>query len=279
MIAILFALLAALAWGGSDFSGGIASRRIGAAVAVFLAEIIGMMFLLIAIPLVKEPIPSISILLISLGIGAIGSYGLMLLYQAMMKGQMSIAAPVSALLAAFLPVLVDIFIEGMPGILKFAGFAGALAAIWLISQEDNHGRTHLNRLTDLHLPLLAGLGFGIFFILMHQVSQQAILWPIIGARIGGLVFMLIFVLARGDSFHIARNVWPYIAVNAILDLGGSLFYILAGQAGRMDVAAVLSSLYPGATVFLAWIILKERINRPQTIGIFVALVSIVLMLV
>lgn len=279
MIAILFALLAALAWGGSDFSGGIASRRIGAAVAVFLAEIIGMVFLLIAIPLVKEPIPSISILLISLGIGAIGSYGLMLLYQAMMKGQMSIAAPVSALLAAFLPVLVDIFIEGMPGILKFAGFAGALAAIWLISQEDNHGRTHLNRLTDLHLPLLAGLGFGIFFILMHQVSQQAILWPIIGARIGGLVFMLIFVLARGDSFHIARNVWPYIAVNAILDLGGSLFYILAGQAGRMDVAAVLSSLYPGATVFLAWIILKERINRPQTIGIFVALVSIVLMLV
>jgi len=279
LIAILFALLAALAWGGSDFSGGIASRRIGAAVAVFLAEIIGMMFLLIAIPLVKEPIPSISILLISLGIGAIGSYGLMLLYQAMMKGQMSIAAPVSALLAAFLPVLVDIFIEGMPGILKFAGFAGALAAIWLISQEDNHGRTHLNRLTDLHLPLLAGLGFGIFFILMHQVSQQAILWPIIGARIGGLVFMLIFVLARGDSFHIARNVWPYIAVNAILDLGGSLFYILAGQAGRMDVAAVLSSLYPGATVFLAWIILKERINRPQTIGIFVALVSIVLMLV
>jgi len=279
LIAILFALLAALAWGGSDFSGGIASRRIGAAVAVFLAEIIGMVFLLIAIPLVKEPIPSISILLISLGIGAIGSYGLMLLYQAMMKGQMSIAAPVSALLAAFLPVLVDIFIEGMPGILKFAGFAGALAAIWLISQEDNHGRTHLNRLTDLHLPLLAGLGFGIFFILMHQVSQQAILWPIIGARIGGLVFMLIFVLARGDSFHIARNVWPYIAVNAILDLGGSLFYILAGQAGRMDVAAVLSSLYPGATVFLAWIILKERINRPQTIGIFVALVSIVLMLV
>lgn len=277
MIAILFSLLAALAWGGSDFSGGIASRRIGAYVAVFYAEIIGMVFLLIAIPLVKEPIPSMSILLVSLGVGAIGSYGLMLLYQAMTMGQMSIAAPVSALLAAVLPVLVGVFTEGMPGILKFAGFACALAAIWLVSQEDNHGRPHLNRIADLRLPLLAGLGFGIFFILMHQVSQHAILWPIIGARTGGLVFMLIFVLARGDSLRIARNIWPYVVVNAILDLGGTLFYILAGQAGRMDVAAVLSSLYPGATVFLAWIILKERINRPQTIGILMALVAIVLM--
>ena len=76
---------------------------------------------------------------------------------------------------------------------------------------------------------------------------------------------------------VARPAWPYIALNAVLDIGGNSFYILAGQTGRLDVAAVLSSLYPGTTVLLAWLILKEKINWVQWLGILAALVAIALM--
>ncbi len=45
----------------------------------------------------------------------------------------------------------------------------------------------------------------------------------------------------------------------------------------MDVSAVLSSLYPGMTVFLAWLILKEKLQSTQWVGILLALFAIILM--
>jgi uncharacterized membrane protein len=84
------------------------------------------------------------------------------------------------------------------------------------------------------------------------------------------------VLARRDSFVVPREAWPIVLTNATLDVGGNLFFILASQVGRLDVSAVLSSLYPGSTVILAWIFLKEKISPRQVTGIVSALIAIVM---
>ncbi len=276
MISILFGALSALSWGTGDFAGGLISRRVGPYRAALYGEAFGLVFLFGAALYFHEAATGWNQLLLSAIAGLGGAFGMLILYYAMGRGQMSIVAPVSALFTALLPVAAGAVIDGFPSLAKLAGFIVALAAIWMIAQEE--GEKHaLMRLSDLRLPLLAGLCFGLYFILIHEATRQTTLWPMIFARSAGTLTVAVVVLARRDSWRVQRPVWPLIALNGVLDVGGNAFYILAGQAGRMDVAAVLSSLYPGATVLLAWLILKERISPIQKLGILAALAAIVLM--
>lgn len=279
MLSILFGLGAALGWGAGDFTGGLASRKTGAYRAVFYSEIIGIVLLLIVVQVSGEPLPNQKVWLLAMLAGALGTVGLILLYHSMTLGLMSIATPVSALLAASLPVLVGIFKEGVPQILTVIGFGFALFAVWMISQGEGGVTNILTHLSDLKLPLLAGIGFGLYFVLMHEAtSTGATVWPMVASRSGGMILITAYMLITSASWRVEdSSAWPMITINGILDISGNLFFILAGQSGRMDVAAVLSSLFPGATVMLAWIFLKERLSRNQWIGIASALAAIVLM--
>jgi drug/metabolite transporter (DMT)-like permease len=279
LLSILFGLGAALGWGAGDFTGGLASRKTGAYRAVFYSEVIGVALLLIVAQFSAEPLPNLKIFLLSMLAGALGTVGLIFLYQSMTLGLMSIAAPVSALLAAALPVLVGIFKEGIPQILIILGFGFALFAVWMISQGEGGVTDIFAHLSDLKLPLLAGIGFGSYFVLMHEAtSTGATVWPMVISRSGGMILITVYMLITRAAWKVEdTSAWPMITLNGILDISGNLFFILAGQTGRLDVAAVLSSLFPGATVVLAWIFLKERLTRNQWIGIGSALIAIVLM--
>ena len=279
MLSIIFGLCAALGWGAGDFTGGLAARKTGAYRAVFYGEVIGVIFLVIAAKIYGEPIYGLRVYLFAALAGALGSIGLILLYQSMTLGLMSIAAPVSALLAATLPVVVGIFKDGFPKITTFVGFGFAFFAVWMISQGEGGVTNIIDHLSDLKLPLLAGIGFGLYFVLMHEAtSSGATVWPMVASRSGGMLLIIIYILVTRTSWKVEGiSTWPLLFVNGILDVSGNIFFILAGQAGRLDVAAVLSSLFPGATVVLAWIFLKERLTRNQWIGIGAALAAIVLM--
>ncbi|MCQ3938267.1 MAG: EamA/RhaT family transporter [Chloroflexi bacterium] len=278
MASIIFGLASALSWGAGDFTGGLAARRVGAYRSVFYAEVVGILFLFLVIALIGEDLPGVRVMLFSALAGAFGTIGLMLLYHAMAVGMMSIAAPVSALLAAALPVAVGVFTEGLPDVPTLIGFGFALLAIWMISQSGEGVKDILSHLSDLKLPLLAGLGFGFYFVLVHEATGGgAVIWPMVFSRAGGMTLVTAYLLLTRSTWKIEWNALPIISLNGILDLGGNFFFILAGQAGRLDVASVLSSLFPGTTVILAWIFLKERLNRSQWVGVFAALTAIVLM--
>lgn len=277
MLSILFGLSSALAWGAADFCGGLASRKARAYQAVLLGEAVGLAALLATAFLSGEaPIGWFEWLLCTLA-GSLGVLGLLLLFKSMTKGQMSVAAPVSALMAAILPVIVGTLTEGFPGWLALAGFALALAAIWFISQPDGGPKSMRLHLADLSLPLIAGVCFGVYFILIHRGSQYGLFWPMVSSRLSGVVTMMVYTLVTRQQFLPPKPVWPLLILNGLLDITGNGLYILAGQAGRMDVAAVLASLYPGSTVLLAGLFLHERLSRPQVMGVLTALVAIVLM--
>jgi len=183
---------------------------------------------------------------------------------------MGIVAPISAVLTAALPVLFNAFTQGLPAPVQLGGFVLALLAIGLISRpEPAKGRPQ-----GIGLALLAGCGFGCFFILITRVNHDATFWPLAVARFTSVLFLLIVVRIRQQQMLPRSTVAPLIVFAGVLDAIGNAFFVLAAHAGRLDVAAVLSSLYPAATVLLAAIILRERVTRIQAIGILLALAAV-----
>ncbi|MBK8821018.1 MAG: DMT family transporter [Anaerolineales bacterium] len=274
MQSILFGLASALFWGAGDFAGGLVSRRVNAVRASLYVQAGGLIpVLAIALFTRQLNMPLVDWLWCSAA-GVIGSLGFLALYRALADGQMSTAAPIAAVTSAGLPAIVGVVRDGVPSASIVAGFIFALAAIWLISQ-NGAGAIKL-RLKDLLLPFLAGLGFGIYFIFVDLGGQSSIFAPLVAVRgAGGLTLMILAAFSK--ELHLpSRSMLPLVLLNISVDVLGSVFFILAVQSGRMDIAAVLGSLYSGVTVLLAWLILREKISSVQRIGVAIALLAIIL---
>ena len=274
MLSIVNGILSAATWGAADFIGGLASKRTSPYRVLFLAEIAGMIPFTILALLLREPMPPMGDMLLGAGSSLIGLTGLLFLYRALASSQMTIAAPVSALFAALIPVIFGFFALGVPSTSTLIGFVLAFAAVWFISQTDMANWRF--SLTDLRLPLLSGLFFGLYFLTLHRATLNAFFWPLAAARFAGFAALGLYALIARQPGLPPRDLWGFSIVNGVLDIGGNAFYVIAAQTGRLDVAAVLSALYPASTVLLAWIVLKERITRLQIVGVLLAFAAIVL---
>jgi len=273
LTSITFGLLSAIVWGAGDFSGGLASKRTGVYAVIITSQLVGL-FLLLGLALVfdkAQPLPGD--LAWGAAAGAAGAVGLLALYRGLASGRMGLIAPLSAVLAAALPVMVGAFTQGIPDLAQFIGFGFALVGVWLLSRPE---RALDFRLNEFILPVVAGVGFGLFFIFIDNANERTVFWPIMAARVASVILMTLTARANGQPLWPERAHVPLIALAGVLDAGGNAFFTIATQIGRLDVASVLSSLYPASTVALAWMILKERLTRPQWLGVAAALIAIVL---
>jgi drug/metabolite transporter (DMT)-like permease len=272
---VLFGLAASVCWGSGDFSGGLASRRINASSVVIAGYTLGFVLLLALALLWREPFPAPVDVLWGGIAGLAGALGLIAFYTAPASGKMGIAAPVLAVLTAMLPVLFSALTAGLPGPLRLGGFVLALLAIALISRPDH---TAEKQPQGIGLAVLAGVGFGCFFVLISRVSRGATFWPLTVARLTSVVSLLVVMLLRRQPMQPmlsgVRHVLLLVLLAGTLDALGNAFFVLAAHSGRLDVAAVLSSLYPAATVLLAAIVLRERVTRIQAVGILLVLLAI-----
>ncbi len=270
-----YGLASAISWGAGDFSGGLASKRNHVYGVVLVSQLVGAIFLVGAALLLAEPVPS-SLDLVYGGVAGIGgTIGLAALYRGLANGRMGIVAPVAAVVTAIWPVMVSILIEGAPATVQLLGFGLALLAVWLISARN--GKSVEIRPGELGLAVLAGTGFGVFLILIDRVNAGTILWPLAAARAASISMLLIVVALTSPLQKLPSAAGlPVIILAGVFDAVGNVFFALATQTGRLDVAAILASLYPAATIALAWLILKERLLPQQWGGVAAALLAIVL---
>lgn len=272
-LAITYGIGSAIAWGAGDFSGGFATKKGGVATVILYSQIVGGLLLITLQMLMGGGGPHWRHLAWGGGGGLCGVLGLAALYQGLASGRMGIVAPLSAVLTAVVPLIFSLLVEGLPKGTQMAGFGMALVAVWLFSaSSDRQGAAK----TEIMLSLAAGLGFGLFFICIDQVADEAILWPLIAARMASVSAMILLMGGRGTLALPQNGLWLFIALAGVLDTAGNAFFALAAQMGRLDVSAVLASMYPAATVILARTILKERIGGRQGIGIALACFALLL---
>jgi drug/metabolite transporter (DMT)-like permease len=272
-VAVGFGLASAAAWGAGDFAGGLATRKGNVFAVIIVSQFVGALLLSLVALLLAETRPAFPALALGAAAGISGAIGLAALYQGLARSRMSVVAPVAAVTTPALPILVGLFLEGWPSPTQMTGFGLALVGVILLSGA---GTGAVSSFAELKLPLVAGIGFGLFYILIDQASDSAVYWPLVCARAASITLLLIFTRARGQSVVPPSNLLLLVTLAGVGDTGGNAFFALATRVGRLDIAAVLSSLYPAVTVLLAGLLLRERLARLQLIGVIVALVALAL---
>jgi len=272
-LTIFFGIASALAWGAGDFSGGLATKRGNVFSVVLVSQIIGGIFIFLLALIFRETIPPASDFIWGALAGLVGMIGLLSLYTGLAHGRMGIVAPMTAVFSAAIPILFSLVTAGLPPNTQILGFGLALIAVWLLSGAV--GETNIRR-AELLYSLVAGSGFALFFILIDQANETAIFWPLTAARLASVTSLALYIAVRGVWQRPTRAQMPLIVISGILDALGNTFFALAARFGRLDLAAILASLYPAATVLLAQIFLHERLNRPQWLGVLLALFALIL---
>lgn len=283
----LFALAAAVLWGGGDFSGGMGAKHAGGAIGSALRVILvshatSFTALLLIVWLRGDTFPHGAPLIWGIAAGVTGGLALMCFYVALSRGAMGASAAISGLLAAAIPAAVSAVAEGSPGTLRIAGFLVAGAAIWLIAAGPNAEAKPASTGT-IWLAIAAGTGFGIYFVALKMAGTAGVFWPMATARIGSLttcsiaLVITIFAAKPGaNTGHLNRRAVRWALSTALLDTSGNLLFIAATRAGRLDVASVLASLYPASTILLAAWMLRERPTRRQGIGMAIAAAAVIM---
>ena len=282
---VALGLGAAGLWGAADFAGGLAARRARPCAVVLAAHGVSLLLLVSLTALLPAPALTHPQLWKALLSGVVGGLGLMLFYQALASGLMGLTAALAGLITTILPVTLAIVSAGWPGSAKLTGFAVAGASILMFAAApaEVSGTERVGH-RGLLLAALAGIGFGLQLVLLHSsvagnTGAPSLLRALTFSRVGGTAVALLVVAAGRSrpSRHAGLTGLPWLPASAgLLDTLGNLFYMKASVTGRMDVAAVLSSLYPAGTILLAVWILKERTTRVQALGMGLALVAVVL---
>lgn len=272
-LGIFLALTSAFVWGSGDFSGGLATRRSHQFHVLALSTLSGIVVLLVFAGLWREALPSPRSDIYAMLAGVSGALGIAALYRALSLGNTAIVAPTAAVIGAALPVGFGILTAGMPSAPRLVGFVLAFLGIWLVSQSSTPSKVMLQR--DFALACMAGVSFGGFFILIAQVEAGKVFMPLVVSRC--MEFATALILLRLYRMPMpALNSNPTALLAGVLDVGGNIFYLLAKQYTRLEVAAVLASLYPVITVLLANLVLKEKVSLSQWLGVGVCLAAIAL---
>ncbi len=272
---VALGLFAALFYGAADFCGGLATKRTSIFAVAIVSQAVGFAIILMLVPFFPATARATDF---GWGVlaGVCGGVGLALLYHALSIGKMGVVSPITAVLAAILPVIIGVLRGERLSWYQTLGIVIALIAVTLISiSVDDTGRREFSTV-GVKEAIASGIALGGFYTFLALAGKHAGLYPLVAARVGSVGFLILLALLMRRSMRPAKGTLPLIALAGAIDMTANTLYLLATFAGYLSIAAVLTSLYPASTVLLARFVLNERLQRSQKVGVALALAGVVL---
>lgn len=296
MIALVWALVSACAYGMSDYLGGWASRRVSATLVICCAYPLSILFVGALVPFIAGEATAAGFAW-GIGSGIVTGLAVWTFYEALARGPMSIISPVAAVITAGLPVLVGIALGERPSPVVMGGIVAAICATVLVSLEGPGPAAKRSfTLPIAVLTVASGVLFAAYLIMIAQVPAGEGMLPLMWSRIGATTVVLLGMLAvvalrrRAGQSSVRPHgpvatrtaltrLLPLAAVIALLDVLANSAYYFASRQGMLSVVSVVTSLYPAATVLAALTHGGERLRGVQVLGLAAAAGAVVLITV
>jgi drug/metabolite transporter (DMT)-like permease len=277
-VVVLLGLAAAIAYGIGDFVGAFASRRHTAVTVLVHSYPVGAVLMLVMLPFFPGTITARTV---GFGVagGLAGLVGVTIMYALMVVAPMNVISPVTAVLAAIVPVVFGVLVGERPHLAAWLGILLGVGAVVLVSRtsdEHPHGRIAARVIA---LAFVSGLGFGFYFIFLARAGDDSGLWPLVISRIASAVLIVPFAWQRQALTRIRGRMLAITLASGAFDALANMFFLLATRHGLLSLASVLTALYPAVTVILAVGLLHEHTSRLQRVGLALAATAIVLITV
>jgi drug/metabolite transporter (DMT)-like permease len=275
-MAVVLGLLAALAYGTSDFAAGLASRRYAAGPVTGIAQALGLVTCAAAVILFPGAGPRATALEWGAVSGLGSALGTLSLYHGLSIARMSVVATLSAVLTAVIPAIVGLALGNHLTIGAGTGIILAIPAIGLVSWQPHAQQGEAAR-AGLVYGALAGLGFALLFVALDRAGTHAGAWPLVPGQLVSLVLIAPFAYRGAIDAGRPSPAAAQLTLGAgVVSAVANLLFLAATGHGQLAIVSVLSALYPAVTVLLARVVLAERWTRLQAAGLLTAAAAIVL---
>jgi drug/metabolite transporter (DMT)-like permease len=277
MLGIALALGSSVAWGISDFLGGLQSRRISALTVLLVSQPVGLVLALVFALVAGGDSLSARDAAIAVGAGAAVVLALGAFYRAMALGSVSVVATIGAL-GVLVPVIAGLVRGEHPAAVQMTGAVLAIAGVVVVAREPDPEWRAAGR-ASVGLAGFAALGFGTFFWLLDLSAGPEPAWTIVLARAAGVVTLLVAAAFARPSMRIPREMAPALVAIGVCDVTANSLFAVATNHGLLSLVAVAGSMYGAVTVLLARVVLGERLARERQAGVVCALVGVALIAV
>jgi drug/metabolite transporter (DMT)-like permease len=269
---VLFGIAAALAFGGGDFAGGLASRRVAGLTVVAVAQGVGLLLLILLVGATRTSVPDAGSLLAAAAAGAFGGIGLLALYRGLAMGSMGVVTALSGVGSVALPVLIGYALGRSPiAPLQWVGVVVAMGAVAAASGATREGV----RAEAVAMGAAAAVFFGLWFVLLDVAAGQDRAWPLLVSRGSATVLIGAAALSR-RQFAGARRAWPLMVGAGALDVTGNASFVESRATIPVGIAAALTGLYPIVTMLLARLVLRESLPPLGVAAVILAVGGVVL---
>jgi drug/metabolite transporter (DMT)-like permease len=272
LLGVALALGSSIAWGTSDFIGGLQSRRASALGVLLVTQPVGLVLALAVALLFGGDALSGREAAYAIAAGAIGVVALGAFYRAMALGSVSVVATIGSLGIA-VPVGAGIAGGDSPSLLAGVGGLLAFGGAVLVAREPDPEWRRANVLA-VGLAAAAGLGFGLFFWGLDVAAPPSPAWTVVGARAGGVGTLLVAAAWVRPDLPLDRARLPILSFAGVCDITANSLFTFATNEGLLSLVSVAGSMYSAVTVVLARVILGERFDRVRRAGFFIALAGI-----